>query len=75
MEEIVITVKLGSCNECRHKGHSGAFTPGGAKPQCHYGKHRELEYEEIVCKTCKIAHKTDKIPIPNWCPLRCGNKY
>lgn len=74
-EGITITVKLDSCIECRYIGHSGGFTPGGAKPQCHYDKHRELEYEEIVCSKCKIAHKTNKIPIPDWCPLRCGNHY
>ena len=29
-----ITVSLTNCSGCRHRDHSGAFTPGGAKAIC-----------------------------------------
>jgi hypothetical protein len=31
-----ITVSLDNCSHCRHRDHSGAFTPGGAKQICGY---------------------------------------
>lgn len=33
-----IKIKIKSCNDCRHLSHSGAFTPGGAKPVCDHDK-------------------------------------
>lgn len=32
-----IEITINSCVECRHCGHSGAFTPGGARPTCDHG--------------------------------------
>jgi len=29
-----VTVAINTCNECRFRDHSGAFTKGGAKPIC-----------------------------------------
>lgn len=31
-----ITVTLDNCSHCRHRDHSGSFTPGGAKQICGY---------------------------------------
>jgi hypothetical protein len=34
----MIIQKEVSCKNCRYQGHSGAFTPGGAKPICNHSK-------------------------------------
>ena len=31
-----ITVVVNNCSQCRHRNHSGQFTPGGAKDICGY---------------------------------------
>lgn len=74
-ETMTITVNIRSCEDCRHKDHSGAFTPGGARPIC--GHHdacskRYLEYD-------KYGWQQRVLPsdgaIPNWCPLKHGSTY
>lgn len=32
-----VTISLGSCYDCRHVGHSGAFTVRGARVICDHG--------------------------------------
>ena len=39
-----ITIRINTCKDCRHFGHSGAFTVGGSRPVCRhrgacYGSH------------------------------------
>jgi hypothetical protein len=29
-----VVIKIKTCNDCRHRDHTGGFTPGGAKPCC-----------------------------------------
>ncbi len=31
---MLITIEIKHCGYCRHRDHSGAFTPGGAKKIC-----------------------------------------
>jgi hypothetical protein len=33
-ETLTITVTVRGCEDCRHRDHSGSFTPGGAKQIC-----------------------------------------
>lgn len=33
-ETLTITVQVRGCEDCRHRDHSGSFTPGGAKQIC-----------------------------------------
>ncbi len=81
--KIIVTIK--NCDGCRFLDHSGAFTPGGAKPICkhsdalkrgegkkdpgHY-KHRVLPHKAIEFDRI-LKRKTP----PDWCPLRKGGKY
>ena len=72
-----ITIELLSCMDCRHKDHSGAFTPGGAKPVC--------DHDDAPCGPTSIKAEDryhwkyrviNKYPeIPSWCPLKNGSKY
>lgn len=90
-----ISVQINSCHNCRHNGHSGAFTKGGAKPVCrgprashhatkgknikednkyHY-EHRVLPYKTVdLGRPRGICHQLTK-EIPEWCPLKNGEKY
>lgn len=66
-----ITTKINNCSECPFVSHTGAFTPGGAKPCCNN--------EEIIkekghdCFKRVIPYKNestlDNRKIPDWCPL------
>lgn len=66
------TITINNCNECHFLDHSGAFTPGGAKPHCNnqlscgprIRKHWEHWKNRILKKD-----KDGKIQIPTWCPL------
>jgi len=76
IDMIELSVKIKSCNDCRHRDHSGAFTPGGGKPICshpecvkffgkgkpekYHWKHRVLDLNEDP---------------PSQCPLRYNAKY
>ena len=42
-----IKVIINSCNECRHGGHSGAFTPGGARPVCEHGMASDVSSKSV----------------------------
>jgi len=75
-----LTNRNNSCDNCPHRDHSGAFTPGGAQATCSHSD---------ACKDrCEIPeqHRYDgkrrdkhhwynrRIgngnPSPNWCPLK-----
>ena len=60
-----ITVTIKTCSECRHLGHSGAFTPGGARLVCEHSGDSDWA-SRVIAK--------DK-SIPDWCPLKHGAKY
>ncbi len=78
-----ITVEIKDCQECRHEGHSGAFTPGGAKPVC---DHKEAVDYATQNKQVNKKNKDDRYhwrhrvikntkKIPSWCPLTYGCRY
>jgi hypothetical protein len=78
-----VTVIINKCRQCRHLGHSGAFTKGGAKPVC---EHDSAVEEATALKACKgddkyhWRHRVPKYPdrqdgMPSWCPLRRGHRY
>ena len=84
-----ITVIIDKCRQCRHIDHSGAFTPGGAKPVCGHDKAVELATAQKTFKKVPAGkaddkyhwrHRVIKHPdnderMPHWCPLRHGHKY
>jgi len=81
-----ISVRIDACSGCRHRGHSGAFTPGGAILICeHKYAPREAKVPEVRdfndVNTEEIAKKVfaprtlEKGVIPNWCPLKRGLPY
>lgn len=81
-----ISVRINSCLDCRHRDHSGAFTPGGAIPICQHPHHPKNAEVPGVCdfndvKTKEIAQKIfaprtlEKGVIPSWCPLKMGLPY
>lgn len=39
---LTLSITIKNCSECRHVGHSGNFTPGGAKPICDHPKASEM---------------------------------
>ena len=71
--EIKFTIK--NCNECRHRDHSGAFTPGGAKPICGHGDACVKRVAESKDKYDWKNRVIDPKTIPDWCPLKRGSKY
>ena len=73
---LTVTVVLKSCEDCHYKEHSGAFTPGGAKPVCGHsdavdirgkGKEDPFSWRHRVLKS--------NLRIPSWCPLKHGSGY
>lgn len=53
-----------NCGECRHADHSGAFTPGGARPICGHPdviEARGFDWAERIRPAGQA--------IPDWCPL------
>ena len=78
MSGIAVTFCIETCIDCHHKGHSGAFTPGGSVPVCDHDdacysftKNREL-VDMYHWRHRKL--NLDKEP-PAKCPLRHGSKY
>jgi len=86
-----VTVKINSCSDCRHHGHSGAFTIRGARPVCGHSdsgvirltvEEFKKEYPEYKGESRGdfnyhwIHRITDRQEgIPEWCPLKHGKKY
>jgi hypothetical protein len=82
-----ITVVINTCKDCRHRTHSGSFTPGGAKPVC--GHDRAIPSRrsmgdrpgyEFGMKASdrhhwKLRVLNSDLSIPNWCPIKNGNCY
>ena len=76
-----IRLIINTCGDCRHKDHSGAFTPGGAKAICGHddapkcatnGKELEgTDAHEMYHWKYRVLEKG----IPAWCPLSKGYKY
>jgi hypothetical protein len=80
-----IKISINKCSQCKHAGHSGAFTPGGAISICnHEGAprndvqgvrdFRDINSREIAIRVFgqrKITHTI----IPEWCPLKQGGMY
>lgn len=66
---VVVTKRLTHCGQCRHKDHSGGYTPGGPKPICQHSATcaaRGSDWKNRVIEGVKI---------PVWCPLRSGAEY
>lgn len=86
-----LTVTINTCMDCRHRDHSGSFTPGGAKMIC--GHHNvsatvlrlkpglrddDPNGSANIDKQCyywKNRVIKDHDVIPYWCPLKNGCKY
>jgi hypothetical protein len=74
--QVVVNIK--DCSDCCHLGHSGAFTPGGAKSVCGH------DYAVDHCPN-KNAKGKDRWhwkyrvlnpeKTPDWCPLKHGRDY
>jgi hypothetical protein len=70
-----VTITINNCDECQHVDHSGAFTPGGAKPicgnsdACHVRCHRDKWHWKN-----RVLHRNSNgnLVIPTWCPLKHG---
>lgn len=70
-----IAVVINTCDDCRYRDHSGAYTPGGAKPICGHDKacvKRKATFDKYHWKQRVIE---DLNKIPNWCPLKHGASY
>ncbi len=73
-----------TCNDCRHRDHSGAFTKGGAKPACGhpcaaaYATARKLikdSDEKYHWRYRTLKKVGSALQIPAWCPLKHGEEY
>ena len=42
-----VVIKIETCNDCMHKNHTGAFTPGGAKPCCNHPHTVEMRGADV----------------------------
>lgn len=69
---MAVCIKIEHCNMCPHVSHSGAFTPGGAKPIC---SHHGAAYDRPGVKPENwwqrqlTKDKSGNLIIPDWCPL------
>jgi hypothetical protein len=61
----VITKDIAACSGCPHRDHTGAFTPGGAKPCCRHEETCRTKGYDCFKRVIKNVNK-----IPKWCPLR-----
>jgi hypothetical protein len=82
-----VTVKIETCDDCRHRDHTGGFTPGGAKPCCHHpvtvafnDGHKVIPYKNEYPDNRNVFHKhtfnTEMKPIriPKGIPDWCALK-
>lgn len=69
------TIQINTCSDCPHVGHSGAFTPGGAKPVCDHddATNRVCQFKRNVPKKERWHWKYRQVKldgaVPAWCPL------
>ena len=73
-----ITIEINGCSDCRYASHSGAFTPGGAKPVCSHDKASQHAPGARGARredTYHWRHRVTGKRIPNWCPLKNGGAY
>lgn len=67
-------VVINKCTDCRHWDHSGAFTPGGAKPVCGHSDSipsKRVAREKGIGNRHHWKHRViEGDDIPDWCPLR-----
>lgn len=66
-------IHINYCNECPHVSHSGAFTPGGAKPICG---------NTLACSARAVKNRhhwmnrvlstlpNGNLEVPKWCPIK-----
>jgi len=76
--KVLVTTELNSCSDCSHHDHSGAFTPGGARPVCNHRTVCESRGYEWQCRIVphhmikgingRPTYELDEIP--DWCPFR-----
>jgi hypothetical protein len=73
-----IKVTINSCGDCKHRDHTGAFTPNGSLGCC---RHRESPKDFCMKKHTGREKDNDYLiakiedGIPDWCPLKKGAKY
>lgn len=76
LDEMMVQTELNSCKDCRHAGHSGAFTEGGAQLLCDHPnapKNRNSKWNRpLLNPSAPTEFPKD---IPDWCPLKHGAKY
>jgi hypothetical protein len=71
-----LKVIINGCKDCRHRDHSGAFTPGGAKPTCAHPKASRYFAPEGDPEPWHWKHRVvDLETIPERCPLAHGEPY
>jgi len=74
--EIVVTIN--GCKDCRHRSHSGAFTPGGAVLTCDHPK-AVTHFGASVPAIKQPHHWKHRVveleTIPEKCPLKAGERY
>lgn len=70
-----VTVEIKNCRGCHHVGHSGGYTPGGAKIICGHPDIVKIigcwDWKQRVIKESWMDH--DEIPV--FCPMLNGYKY
>lgn len=73
---MTITVEIDNCSECRHAGHTGAFTPGGSKPICgHRDYCKSLKADGVDRMSCFDRVLGNYPEIPSYCVLKHGSFY
>jgi hypothetical protein len=58
-----ITIHIDNCRGCRHRDHSGAFTPGGAKEICGHGYAPDMveKFKKLPNCDCNIRRKINSV--------------
>lgn len=62
---VIEEIKIECCYQCRHRDHSGAFTPGGAVILCRHPNRDKRKDNKYRAQTIHDANK-----LPSHCPLR-----
>ena len=66
-----VYIEINTCHRCPHADHSGAFTPGGAKPVCNHDAVLRRVQESGVPDYYHWRHRIrpNGGRVPRWCPL------